>query len=424
MAHGPLPRHCQHNRAPREETTGEGTTQHQLESEPDQTLSQRTDYSVHATYLTASNTTRQCTPSLDRTEYSQNMDYSHMPRRNTNDINSPSNGGRGRAPHTYGPNPTHKVYSAEREKTRHIHAATQGHANRCPKTAGTAGLHGQREAGGQSAQRRLDPEQNQHQSQRTDYSDRTTNRTTNTTPCRRTTSDDRTEYSAQNTDHCGTPQHEAQHHSDQNNPPRPEPQTMPLVTKTKQPSAPEDHTHEAPLSVSSVTSDTAIETHSQLSTPPEAPQPPLESLPNGLDASANQNPMDPNNDSTAGQHPTRTAGSGRRAPTTHMEPVPGTQRNRATDNGNRRKPRPGGVHPGTAKGHAKRPATIAGRSDGAGRGNQGCSLDEPRRSPARAGGPDRHPRIRRPTASNPRGNSGGSRPDPAQLDTRPHHRPA
>ena len=59
---------------------------------------------------------------------------------------------------------------------------------------------------------------------------------------------------------------------------------------------PEDHTHEAPLSVSSGTSSTAMETHSQQSTPPEAPNPPLESLPSGLDVSANHDPMDVDND--------------------------------------------------------------------------------------------------------------------------------
>ena len=69
----------------------------------------------------------------------------------------------------------------------------------------------------------------------------------------------------------------------------------PLVTKTTQPRAPEDHAHEAPLSVSSGTSGTAMEIHSQLSTPPEASNPPLESLPSGLDVSANHNPMDLDN---------------------------------------------------------------------------------------------------------------------------------
>ena len=151
--------------------TGEGTTRRQLEPEPDQTPSQRTHYRASATDRTASNTTRQRTPCLDRTEYSQNTDYSHMPRRDTNDLNSPSNRGRGRAPDTYTPSPTHTVYSAQREETRH----TQGHADRCPETAGTTGPQGQSETGGQMAQRRLDPEQDPNPSQHTDYSDRTTN---------------------------------------------------------------------------------------------------------------------------------------------------------------------------------------------------------------------------------------------------------
>ena len=215
-----------------------------------------------------------------------------MPRRDMNDLNSPSNGGRGRAPDTYTPSSTHAVYSSQQEETQH----TPGHADRRPETAGTTGPDGQSEAGEQRAQGRLDPEQDPRPSHHTDYSDRTTNRTTSTTPCRRTPSHDRTEYSARNTDHCSTPQHEAQHHGDREYAPGPEPQTEPLVTETTQPSAAEDHTQEAPLSVSSGTSDTAMDTYSQLSTPPEAPNPPLESLPNGLDISANHDPIDLDND--------------------------------------------------------------------------------------------------------------------------------
>ena len=172
-----------------------------------------------------------------------------MLRRDTNDLNSPSDGGRGRAPDTYSPHLTDTVYSAQREETRHTHAATQGRADRCPEKAGTTRLHGQRETGGQRAQRRLDPKQDHDPSQHTDYSNRTTNRATNTTLCRRTPSHDRTEYSAQNTGHCHTPQHEVHHHGDRDNTPRPDPQTVPLVTETTQPRAPEDHTHQAPLSV-------------------------------------------------------------------------------------------------------------------------------------------------------------------------------
>ena len=39
-----------------------------------------------------------------------------------------------------------------------------------------------------------------------------------------------------------------------------------------------------------------METHSQLSTPPEAPDQPLESLPSGLDVYANHDFMDLDND--------------------------------------------------------------------------------------------------------------------------------
>ena len=104
------------------------------------------------------------------------------------------------------------------------------------------------------------------------------------------------EYSAQNTDHCSTPHHEAPRHNDRDNAPEPEPRTETLVTKTTQPSAPEDHAHEAPLSVFSGASSTAMEIHSQLSALPEAHDPRLESLPSGLDVSANHDPMDLDND--------------------------------------------------------------------------------------------------------------------------------
>ena len=122
------------------------------------------------------------------------------------------------------------------------------------------------------------------------------NQTTNATPCRRTPSPDRTEYSAQDTDHCSTPHHEAPRHDNRDNSPGPEPQTETMVAETTQPSAPEDHAHEAPLSVSSGTSGTVMKTHSPLSAPPEAHDPPLESLPSGLDVSANHSPMDLDND--------------------------------------------------------------------------------------------------------------------------------
>ena len=204
-------------------TIGEGATRNQLEPEPDQTPSQHTDYS--ATNRAASTVTGQRTPSQDCTEYSQNTNYSHIPRRGTND-----------------------------------------------------------------------PEQDPNPSQHTDYSDRTMNQTTNATPCRRTPSPDGTEYSAQDTDHCSTPHDEASRHDDPDNSPGPKSHKETLVAKTTQPGAPEEHAHEAPLSVSSGTSGTAMETHAQLSAPPEAQDPPPESLPSGLDVSANHDPMDLDND--------------------------------------------------------------------------------------------------------------------------------
>ena len=70
----------------------------------------------------------------------------------------------------------------------------------------------------------------------------------------------------------------------------------PLATQATQPAAPEDHTNEAPLSVSSGTSGTTLEAHSQVSTPAEAPNVPPKSLPSGLDIPANGDPMDLDND--------------------------------------------------------------------------------------------------------------------------------
>ena len=343
-----------------------------------------------------------------------------MPRRNMNDLNSPSSRGRARAPDTYTPSPTHTVYSAQREETRH----TPGYADPNPETAGTTGPDGQSGAGGQRAQQRLDPEQDPRPSHHTDYTDRTTNRTTSTTLCPRTPSHDRTEYSARNTDLCSTPQHEAQHHGDRDNAPGPEPQTKALVTETTQPSAAEDHTHEALLSVSSGTSDTAMETYSQLSTPPEGPNPPLESLPYGLDISANQYPMNLDNDQLRDSihRVLQVAAAAHQRPTWSLYRALNETDQRITGTGENRDP---GAYiqelrrdmPNVQQ---QSPERVVVR----GRENLNWSLDEPQRSPARAGGPDLHPRIRRPNASNPRGNSRASRPDPAQLDARPHHRPA
>ena len=163
------------------ETTRGGATRSQLEPQPDQTLSQRTDYSV--TSRTASTVTRQRTLSQDRTEYSQNTYYSHI---------------------------------------------TRGDA--------------------------CGPTQEPAPSQHTDYSDRTTNQSTNAALCRRTPSPNHTEYSAQDTDHCGTPHHEAPHCDNRDESPGPGPQTETMAAEITQQSPPEDHTHEAPLSVSSGTS--------------------------------------------------------------------------------------------------------------------------------------------------------------------------
>ena len=107
--------------------TGERTKRRQLmDPEPDHTPSPRTVYSASATDQTASTTSRQRTPSLDRTEYStRNTDYSHIPRRDTNDHDSPTDRSRGHAPDAYIPRPTHTVYSTQPEEPRSTHAVTQ-----------------------------------------------------------------------------------------------------------------------------------------------------------------------------------------------------------------------------------------------------------------------------------------------------------
>ena len=70
----------------------------------------------------------------------------------------------------------------------------------------------------------------------------------------------------------------------------------PLTMETTQPGTPEDHTHEASLSVSRGTSRTAVETHSQVSIPANATNPPPESLPSGLDILVTHEPMGLDND--------------------------------------------------------------------------------------------------------------------------------
>ena len=267
-----------------------------MDLEPDHTPSQRTDYSARATDRTASTTSHLHTLSLGRTEYStQNTDYSHIPRRDINDHDSSSDRSQGRAAYAYTPSPTHTLYSTQREEAP-IKPCSNPMAHRpLPRDGRHNGPHGQRATGGQRAQRRLDPEQDHTPSRRTNYRGRAPKRTMSTTTRRRTPSQDRTEYSAQNTDDCHTPQHKAQHHDDQDNVRGPEPQTAPLTTEATQPRTPEEDTHEASLSVSSGTSSTALETHSQVSALAEATNPPSESLPSGLEIPANHEPMDVDN---------------------------------------------------------------------------------------------------------------------------------
>ena len=217
-----------------------------------------------------------------------------------------------RATVTYrGATPTTRTAPAIEAEDKHQTHTPQAHLHGVQRTAGRTPTrprsdpmahrplprpHGQKATVRQRVQPRLDPQQDHTSSQRTDYSGRVTNGTTSTTPCRRTLSQARTEYSAQNTDHCHTPQFKAQHHDNGDNVPGPEQQTAPLTMEATQPRAPRDHTHEASLSVSSGTSSTALEAHSQVSTPAEAPNPARESVTSGLVILANQKPMDVDNE--------------------------------------------------------------------------------------------------------------------------------
>ena len=107
---------------------------HLVDPEPDHDPSQRTDYSARATDRTASTTSPQHTPRLDGTEYStQNTDYNHIPRRDTNFLDSPSDRSRGRAPGAHTPSPTHTMYKAQQKEPRPTHATTQWHTDDCPK---------------------------------------------------------------------------------------------------------------------------------------------------------------------------------------------------------------------------------------------------------------------------------------------------
>ena len=183
--------------------TGERTAQQQLvDPEPDNAPSQRTDYSARATDQNTTTTPRQPTPSLDRKEYgTQNTDYSHIPQRDNDDLDSPSDRSLG-PPGAHTPGPAHRVYSAQREEPRPNHATTQWHTGHCPRTADKTGPHGGGATGGQTAQRRLGVLEPDHTpSRRTDYSGRATNRTISTTPRQPRPSLDRTEYSASNTDY-------------------------------------------------------------------------------------------------------------------------------------------------------------------------------------------------------------------------------
>ena len=93
--------------------------------------------------------------------------------------------------------------------------------------------------------------------------------------------------------------------------------------------------------MSSGTSGTAMETHSQLSAPPEAHDPALESLPSGLDVTANHNPMDLNTDPLQDsiQRVLQVAADAHQRPTWSLYGVLNETDQQITDTGSNRDPR-------------------------------------------------------------------------------------
>ena len=271
------------------------------------------------------------------------------------------------------------------------------------------GPTGKRATRRQGAQRRLDPEQDHTPSQHTDYTGRATNQATSTTPCRRTPSKDRTEYSAQNMDNCHTPQHRAQHHDDRDNAPGPEPQTALWAMEATQPRAPQDHKHEAPLSVSVGTSSTALETHSQVSTPAEAPNPPLESLPSGLEIPANHDLMDLDNDPLQDsiQRVLQAPAAAHQRPTW----ITGTEEN--SDPGAYIQELPQDIQ--NANQQSSEGVVVQGRVTKTGAWTNLAGSPSAQEASTFIQESDAPP----PATYRP--NSGCSRPNPAELDARPHH---
>ena len=172
--------------------------------------------------------------------------------------------------------------------------------------------------------------------------------------------------------------------------------------------------------MSSGTSSTVLGT--QVSAPAEATNPPLESLPSVLDVPANHEPIDLDNDRLQDsiQRVLQAATAVHQRPTWSLyqglnktdQRITGTEENRD----------PGAyvqeLRQDIQNAHQQSPEGVVVQ----GRVSKSGAWTNLAGSP-RAGSPDLHPRFRRPTASNPRRNSGGSRPNPAQLNSRPHHCP-
>ena len=166
-----------------------------------------------------------------------------------------------------------------------------------------------------------------------------------------------------------------------------------------------------------------METDSQLSTPPEAPNPPLVSLTSGLDVSANHDPMDLDNDPLQDsiRRVLQVAADAHQRPTWSLYRAVNETDQSITGTRDNRDP---GAYIQELRTDMQNAQQQSQEEGWCRDGKPKLELGRTSQEPQRAGGPDFHPRIRRPAARNPRGKSRGSRPDPTQLDARPHHRPA
>ena len=214
-----------------------------------------------------------------------------------NDLNSPSIRSRGQAPGAHIPSPTHQCKAHNRKKPDqpmqrpNCTSATAPRRPTEPDPTGGGQQEGEQHSNDSGTRNQTTPH---HNALTTAAAPQTEPQAPHRAGVPRAWT--ARSIAPKNTDYSHTPRHKAQHHDNRDNVPGPEPQTAPLTMEATQPAIPEDHTHEAPLSVSSRTSNTALETHSQVSTPADAHNPPQEPLPSGLDIPVTHVPMDLDND--------------------------------------------------------------------------------------------------------------------------------